>query len=98
MKLVDIVQRAVPAPWSEGDSIPWNDREFSQAMLKEHLAQEHDAASYQAYNDDEYRALLEQCGFQEIMFGPSLLGEGERATDFIIIMGHKGCPAQRCMA
>jgi hypothetical protein len=42
--------------------------------------------------------LLEQCGFQEIMFGPSLLGEGERATDFIIIMGYKGCPAQRCMA
>lgn len=46
MLLMDIVNRkAVPDPWSEGDNIPWNDPEFSQRMLKEHLSQDHDLAS-----------------------------------------------------
>jgi len=46
MKISDIVQRqAEPQPWSEGDNIPWNEPGFSQRMLKEHLSQEHDAAS-----------------------------------------------------
>jgi SAM-dependent methyltransferase len=46
MKLLDIVDRSPePAPWSEGDNIPWHDPVFSQRMLKEHLSQEHDAAS-----------------------------------------------------
>jgi SAM-dependent methyltransferase len=46
MKLIDVVQRqAVPAPWSEGEKIPWNDPEFSERMLREHLSQAHDAAS-----------------------------------------------------
>ena len=46
MKLLDIVNRSPkPAPWSEGDNIPWHDPAFSQRMLKEHLTQEHDAAS-----------------------------------------------------
>jgi SAM-dependent methyltransferase len=44
--LPDIVERnPEPAPWSEGDNIPWNDPAFSERMLKEHLSQEHDAAS-----------------------------------------------------
>jgi len=44
--LLDILQRNPdPSPWSEGDNIPWNDPEFSKRMLKEHLTQEHDAAS-----------------------------------------------------
>ncbi len=34
-----------PTPWSEGDNIPWNDPEFSERMLLEHLTQEHDLAS-----------------------------------------------------
>lgn len=34
-----------PAPWTAGDNIPWNDPEFSRRMLREHLSQEHDAAS-----------------------------------------------------
>ena len=46
MKLQDIIERSPePAPWSEGDNIPWHDPAFSQRMLKEHLTQEHDAAS-----------------------------------------------------
>lgn len=46
MRLIDITRRqAVPQPWAEGEKIPWNDPDFSQRMLQEHLSQEHDAAS-----------------------------------------------------
>ena len=46
MKLIDIINRSpTPQPWDEGENIPWNDPEFSQRMLAEHLTQEHDAAS-----------------------------------------------------
>jgi SAM-dependent methyltransferase len=49
MLLTDIVQRPTrPAPWSEGDNIPWNDPDFSARMLKEHFPQAHDAASRRA--------------------------------------------------
>lgn len=48
--LLDIVRReAVPQPWAEGEKIPWHDPAFSQRMLKEHLSQEHDAASRRAH-------------------------------------------------
>jgi len=44
--LLDLVNRVpVPAPWQEGDNIPWDEPGFSQRMLVEHLSQEHDAAS-----------------------------------------------------
>jgi len=46
VNLLDIIHRIQnPAPWSEGDKIPWNDPAFSQRMLSEHLSQQHDAAS-----------------------------------------------------
>ena len=46
MNLLDLINRTrVPAPWSEGAKIPWDDPAFSERMLKEHLSQEHDAAS-----------------------------------------------------
>jgi SAM-dependent methyltransferase len=46
MKLQDILQRNMdPKPWVEGERIPWEDPAFSQRILREHLAQEHDAAS-----------------------------------------------------
>ncbi len=46
MNLMDLISRpANPAPWAEGDNIPWNDPAFSARMLKEHLSQAHDAAS-----------------------------------------------------
>lgn len=44
--LLDIVNReTTPAPWSEGDNIPWDDPGFSDRMLAEHFSQEHDLAS-----------------------------------------------------
>ncbi len=46
MTLDDILNRVVPPqPWEEGDKIPWDDPEFSQRMLHEHLTQRHDLAS-----------------------------------------------------
>lgn len=46
MKMNDIVKRAIPPlPWAEGDNIPWNEPGFSRRMLREHLSQDHDAAS-----------------------------------------------------
>jgi len=46
MNLSDIVHRKMqPAPWAEGEKIPWHDPDFSRRMLKEHLSQKHDAAS-----------------------------------------------------
>lgn len=49
MRLIDIVNRAVPAvPWAEGEKIPWHDPAFSRRMLREHLSQAHDAASRRA--------------------------------------------------
>ena len=46
MKLADIVGRQLPpAPWAEGENIPWDDPAFSERMLKEHLSQGRDLAS-----------------------------------------------------
>jgi len=46
LALRDVVSRSQPpAPWDEGDNIPWDDPEFSGRMLHEHLTQEHDLAS-----------------------------------------------------
>lgn len=45
MNLSDLSHRGAPRPWAEGDNIPWNEPGFSERMLKEHLSQEHDAAS-----------------------------------------------------
>lgn len=46
MNLLDVVQRqSVPEPWTEGEKIPWNEPGFAGRMLREHLSQEHDAAS-----------------------------------------------------
>lgn len=46
MNLFQIIHRTTtPIPWTEGEKIPWDEPEFSQRMLKEHLSQAHDAAS-----------------------------------------------------
>ena len=53
--LMDIVDRTPsPSPWTEGDNIPWNDPEFSERMLVEHLSQKHDLASRKAESIDEH--------------------------------------------
>ncbi len=45
MQLKDLINRDIPRPWREGDNIPWDNPAFSKRMLKEHLDQDHDAAS-----------------------------------------------------
>lgn len=46
MNLTDIINRNIPPlPWVEGEKIPWDEAEFSQRMLQEHLSQAHNAAS-----------------------------------------------------
>jgi SAM-dependent methyltransferase len=53
--LLDIVNRIPePTPWTEGDNIPWNDPDFSERMLAEHLSQEHDLASRRSATIDEH--------------------------------------------
>ena len=55
MRLLELVQRIpVPAPWAEGDNIPWHEPGFSERMLKEHLSQEHDLASRRSAKIDEH--------------------------------------------
>jgi len=47
--LLDIVRRRQPpGNWVEGEKIPWNESDFSERMLAEHLTQAHDAASRRA--------------------------------------------------
>jgi SAM-dependent methyltransferase len=46
MNLLDLVRREpAPEPRTEGEKIPWDDPAFNARMLREHLSQEHDAAS-----------------------------------------------------
>jgi len=37
-----------PVPWAHGGNLPWDDPEFSERMLREHLDEAHGAASRQA--------------------------------------------------
>ena len=53
--ILGIVDRTPkPAPWSEGDNIPWDDPGFSERMLAEHLSQEHDLASRRSDTIDQH--------------------------------------------
>jgi len=59
--LMEIVRRTVPpAPWAEGENIPWSDPAFSERMLAEHLNQTHDAASRRAEKIDAHVAWLHE--------------------------------------
>jgi SAM-dependent methyltransferase len=59
MDLLDIIRRiSVPEPWSEGEKIPWDEPGFSARMLKEHLSQEHDAASRRFEHIDAHVAWI----------------------------------------
>lgn len=54
MDLLDMIQRTVPpAPWAEGQNIPWSDPAFSERMLREHLSQAHHHASRRFAKIDE---------------------------------------------
>ena len=55
MKLMGVVYRTpFPSPWAEGEKIPWDEAGFSQRMLREHLSQDHDAASRRFASIDEH--------------------------------------------
>ncbi len=59
MKLLGVVYREpFPDPWTEGEKIPWNEPDFSQRMLREHLSQNHDAASRRFAAIDEHVAWI----------------------------------------
>ena len=59
MRLLDLVDRqATPQPWSEGEKIPWNDPDFSERMLSEHLSQEHERASRTAQTIEQHTAWI----------------------------------------
>jgi SAM-dependent methyltransferase len=60
MKLSDLLQRGTPEPWAEGDNIPWNEPGFSRRMLKEHLSQEHDAASRRFATIDQHVCFIHE--------------------------------------
>lgn len=66
MRLSDLVSRqSPPAPWAEGDNIPWHDPAFSARMLAEHLSQEHDAASRRAATIDRQVAWLRRAALPD---------------------------------
>lgn len=45
MKLSELADRPPLEPWKTAPGIPWHEPDFSARMLREHLSQEHDAAS-----------------------------------------------------
>jgi SAM-dependent methyltransferase len=66
MNLLDFVNRPpLPAPWSEGEKIPWNEPSFSARMLKEHLSQQHDAASRRSEKIDKHIAWIHNAVLQQ---------------------------------
>jgi SAM-dependent methyltransferase len=44
------------------------------------------ASSMQAYSDDQYRALLQECGFRDVQFHPSLHGEPDESQASLFVI------------
>lgn len=66
MNLNDIVNRSEkPIPWTEGEKIPWDEPGFSQRMLREHLSQDHDAASRRFAIIDQHVAWIQKALLKE---------------------------------
>lgn len=61
-----------PVPWRDGGNLPWDDPEFSERMLAQHLDQSHGAAS---------RRLLEIRGQVQVMWQWLGLRPGHRLLD-----------------
>jgi hypothetical protein len=75
--LLDIVARSAhPAPWREGDNIPWHDPGFSARMLREHLTQEHDAASRRMEKIDRHVAWIHEAILSRVRRVHAALREG----------------------
>jgi len=47
------------------------------------------AASTQAYSDDDLEEILQNAGFEDIQFHPSLTGKEEDINDFSVISAKK---------
>jgi hypothetical protein len=63
--LLDIIQRDnPPIPYAEGEKIPWDEPSFSARMLKEHLSQEHNAASRRQTIIDQHVDWIENAVLQ----------------------------------
>ncbi|MEE9254052.1 MAG: class I SAM-dependent methyltransferase, partial [Pseudomonadales bacterium] len=58
--LLDIVRRVALETTAEDEKIPWDDPEFSTRMLREHLSQEHDAASRRTGTIEEHVAWIRE--------------------------------------
>lgn len=44
----------------------------------------------EAYTEEEYQSLLEECGFGEVVFHPSLIGDIDKEhSDYIVIVSQK---------
>jgi len=80
MKLSQLIERSLlPEPWGEADNIPWHEPAFSERMLAEHLAQEHDAASRRFEIIDEQVGWIQKnlltsspCKILDLGCGPGL--------------------------
>lgn len=80
MNLFDLLRRrSVPLPWAEGAKIPWDQPQFSERMLAEHLSQQHDAASRRSQTVSAqvawiHRALLDKrpARLLDLCCGPGL--------------------------
>jgi len=83
MRITDIINREQPmSPWSGPSKIPWDDPEFSERMLQEHLSQAHGMASRRTRKIDAHVAWIQQRflqgGSKEILdlgCGPGLYAE-----------------------
>jgi SAM-dependent methyltransferase len=82
MHLPDVIRdTAPPAPWTQGDNIPWHDPEFSNRMLREHLSSDHDLASRRAGTIDRQVTWIHENVLQtrparilDLCCGPGLYG------------------------
>jgi SAM-dependent methyltransferase len=56
-----LLSRSIPPkPWLAGEKIPWNEAGFSERMLKEHLSQDHNAASRRMEIIDQHISWIDQ--------------------------------------
>jgi len=82
MQIPDMIRESTPpTPWTQGDNIPWNDPDFSERMLREHLSPDHDLASRRQETIDHQVAWIHEhvlCArstrILDLCCGPGLYG------------------------
>ena len=49
------------------------------------------AASMQAYSDEQYQSLFEECSFRDVVFYPSFSGDTDKSqSDYTVLVSQKG--------